>query len=235
MMMLSQWSRLKRVALDLVFPRWCVGCGQEGSFICPDCCSWLPQIEPPVCRRCGYPQTVDVDVCPECADWPSDLDSECALFRFEGVIRIAVHQLKYHNLKALSDELAGFMFAYLIANPLAIDVLVPVPIHPRRLRERGYNQSRLLANLLAKLTGWPLSESLVRNQPADSQTQASDVGQRWRNVRNAFRVPPDAFKDKRVLLIDDVVTSGATLNACATALKVNGAVSVRALTLAREI
>ena len=89
---------------------------------------------------------------------------------------------------------------------------------------------------MAKLTGWPLSEnSLIRTQPTDSQTQAGDVGQRWRNVQNAFHVSHNIFKDKRVLLIDDVVTSGATLNACAATLKAAGAASVQALTLAREI
>jgi len=234
-MVISRLSRFQRAALDLVFPRWCVGCGREGSFICPDCAAQLPEIEPPLCRRCGYP-IAEGSHCPECRDWPPHLDSVRSPYRFESVIRTAIHQLKYRNLKALSDELAGLLYRYLIVNPIAVDVVVAVPIHPQRLRERGYNQCHLLARGLSKITDWPLSEnSLIRTNSSESQTKTSDARQRWANVADAFCAQPDDFREQSVLLIDDVITSGATLNACAAAIKSAGALSVHGLTLAREI
>jgi len=226
---------LKRIALDLLFPRWCIGCGKEGDYICAACREQLPAIRPPVCPRCGRP-LADGPVCPGCADMDDEIDGIRAPFLFDGVIRQAVHELKYRNLRALAPLLAAFLHAYLREFPLKGDVLVPVPLHPRRLRERGYNQSARLARELGRLGGRPVREdALVRTGFAPPQVRSSGEAERRRNVAGAFACPlPQAVIDKRVILIDDVATSGATLNAGAGVLKAAGAASVWGLVLALE-
>jgi ComF family protein len=144
--------------------------------------------------------------------------------------------LKYRNLRALSAQLAGFLYEYTVSYPLPTDVLVPVPLHSKRLKERGYNQSGLLARELSKLTGIPLIEdSLVRQRYAGPQARTTSVTERQSNVSGAFTCRNRILKDKAVLLIDDVSTSGTTLDACADELKKSGAVSVWGLVVAREI
>jgi ComF family protein len=125
---------------------------------------------------------------------------------------------------------------YLIAHPVPGDFLVPVPLHRKRMRERGYNQSNLLARELGRLINLPvIDDCLIRQRHALPQARTATVEERQSNVADAFACCDDRLRDKQVLLIDDVSTSGATLNACAVALKAAGAISVWGLTLAREI
>ena len=158
------------------------------------------------------------------------------LLRLDGVMRQAIHQLKYRNLRALAEPLAKLLNDYLATNPIPGEVLVPVPLHQKRLRERGYNQSRLLAKELGKLTNLPVvDDCLIRQRHAPPQARSSTVEERRRNVAGAFVCRDHRLQNKQVLLIDDVSTSGATLDAGATALKATGATSVWGLVLAREI
>jgi ComF family protein len=190
---------------------------------------------PPLCPRCGRPQASGI-VCPSCWQRPAEIDGIRSPFRFDQVIRKAVHELKYRNLRAVSACLAGLLADYLEANPLPGEVLVGVPLHPRRLRERGYNQSGLLAGELARRIGLPVIEDcLVRVKEAQPQVRAADVEERRRNVADAFMCRDERVKGKQIILLDDVCTSGATLESCAAALKDKGATSVWGLTLAREI
>jgi ComF family protein len=155
---------------------------------------------------------------------------------FQKLTREAVHQFKYQNIRVLAATLAGVLHAYLTEHPISTDVLVPVPLHPQRLRQRGYNQSLLLALELGKLTGIPVHPDILKrriNTPPQARTAGSM--ERHSNMRGAFTSPDGKLKDKKVLLIDDVSTSGATLDACASALKQAGAVSVWGLTIAREV
>ena len=174
-----------------------------------------------------------------CHDWPDTADGIDGIrspFVFEGVIRRAVHELKYRNLRALAPLLAGLLYEYLVANPLPADCLVPVPLHRKRLRERGYNQSALLAAELGRRCGLPVAaDELLRLHYTVPQARSAGVGERQQNVAGAFACPSGRFRDRRVLLIDDVSTSGATLIACAGALKAAGAAQVWGLTLAREL
>jgi len=212
---LPQLTKLKGMALDLLFPQWCVGCGKEGSFLCYSCCQSLPRILPPLCSRCGKPQP-DGILCLGCVGWQTEIAGIRSPFRFDGVIRQAIHQLKYRNLRALVVPLARLLRDYLITNPVPGEVLVAVPLHQKRLRERGYNQSYLLARELGRLV-------------------ASGVKERRDNVVHAFTCRNHQLRDKKVLLIDDVITSGATLDACASALKAAGTVETWGLSLAMEV
>ena len=165
-----------------------------------------------------------------------DIDGICSPFRFDGAVRQAIHQLKYRNVKALAAPLAQLMGEYLMRSPLPVEVLVPVPLHPRRLRQRGYNQASLLARELAKIGLIPLVEGvLIRLHDTPAQTRTQSAEERQNNVARAFFCRGREFEGKRILLIDDVCTSGATLDACATALKAAGAASVWGLTVAREV
>jgi len=232
---LPQLARLKGVALDLLFPQRCVGCGEEGDFICPSCRCSLPRIIPPLCPRCGKPQPSGV-LCPSCVGWQVRIDGIRSPFRFDGVVRQAIHELKYRNLRALAAPLAGLLSDYLGTNPVPGEVLVPVPLHRKRLRERGYNQSSLLAHELGRLTGLPVvDDCLVRQRHAPPQARTPTVDERRSNVAEAFACRDHRLRDRQILLIDDVSTSGATLDACAAALKEVGATSVWGLVLAREI
>ncbi|MCK4368341.1 MAG: ComF family protein [Dehalococcoidales bacterium] len=223
------------MALDLLFPRWCVGCGREGDFICPSCLKSLPRIMPPLCPKCGRPQS-SVMLCPGCLGWQAEIDGIRSPFRFDGAIRQAIHELKYRNLRALAVLLAQLLDDYLAISPVPGEVLVPVPLHQKRLRERGYNQSRLLAQELGKLTNLPVvDDCLIRQRHAPPQARTPTVDERRSNVADAFSCRDRRLQDKQVLLIDDVSTSGATLDACARVLKEAGATSVWGLVLAREV
>jgi competence protein ComFC len=219
----------------LLFPKWCVGCAKEGEFICRSCRERLVRVSPPLCPQCGKPQPSST-LCPGCLSWQAAIDGIRSPFRFEGIIREAILQLKYRNLRALSETLAKLLSDFLTTNPLPGEMLVPVPIHRKRLRERGYNQSSLLAQKLSKLTNLPvIDNSLTRQRHAPPQTQTKTVAERRNNVAGAFTCRDQRLKGRQVLLIDDVATSGATLDACAVALKATGATTVWGLTLAREI
>lgn len=227
-------GRLRRKVIDFFFPRYCVGCGKNGDFLCPVCRQTIPRILPPFCQRCGKPEASG-GLCVSCWSVRSDLDGVRSPFRFDGVIRRAVHELKYHNVKALAGCLAELIADYLESNPVPGEVLIPVPLHPRRLRQRGYNQSGLLAAELGSLMSLPVIEgSLRRVKDSLPQAKAATVEERWRNVKDAFACPAGVLVGKQVILLDDVCTTGATLEAAAMALKAAGASLVWGVTLARE-
>lgn len=148
-------------------------------------------------------------------------------------MRQAIHHLKYSSSQDLATPLGEMMVSYWQDVPLPADVIVPVPLHARRLRERGYNQAALLARELGKGMGLPVLENaLVRVRDTSSQVDLS-AQKRKENMRGAFHCPDDRSAGKRVLLVDDVYTTGATLEACSLALRQRGVHTVWALTLAR--
>ena len=232
---LPQVAKLGGIALDLIFPQKCIGCGKEGLVLCSSCQASLPAIKPPLCPLCGRPQSSGI-LCPGCVSWRASIDGIRSPFRFEDTVQQAVYQLKYRNLRILAGPLAGLMRDYLSENDIPGDVLVPVPLHKKRLRERGYNQSVLLAKHLGKLAGLPVVDNcLVRRLHTPPQARTANVEERRNNIEGAFACRDESLNGRKVLLIDDVSTSGATLDACADVLKEAGAKSVWGLTLAREI
>jgi ComF family protein len=149
-------------------------------------------------------------------------------------MRQAILQFKYRQLKAMAAPLAQLLAEYLHSHPMIGEILVPVPLHPKRLRQRGYNQASLLAEELSKIIGLPVEEdALLRVQDVAPQARTKSAAERHQNVRTAFACNKD-IANKQILLIDDVCTTGATLDACAVALKNAGATSVWGLTIARE-
>ena len=227
-------GQVRNKAVDFLFPPRCVGCGREGDFICSRCRRAFPLLLAPLCERCGGPLTWEGH-CLNCQRWRLVIDGIRSPFRFEGIVRQTIHQFKYNHFKALALPLARLLDEYLQHRALPAEVLVPVPLHPHRLRERGYNQGGELARELGRLAGLPVVEgTLLRFR--DTPSQVGAAGElRYGNVSGAFACRDQRLRQKRVLLIDDVCTTGATLDACAVALKEAGALSVWGITVAREV
>jgi len=225
-------QRLGHVLLDLLYPPRCVGCGQVGMPFCTTCYVAVPRIKPPFCPLCGKPQERSA-LCPQCVDRPLDIDGVRSACLFEGALREAIHCFKYDNVRVLTQPLGDLLVGFWEQLPCPVDALVPVPLHKQRLRERGYNQALLLAQYLGKAVGVPVvRDALSRVRYTASQAHLG-ARERRENVAGAFRCAMGQLQGRRVLLIDDVCTTGSTLEACCMALKLGGAQSVWALTVAR--
>jgi ComF family protein len=221
--------------LDLLFPPDCVHCHATNSWICPNCINEIAFITTTVCQRCGTPAPVDVpSLCKQCRKNPLQyVDGiRVAAYFEDNPIRSAIHSLKYRNHKALTSILSDMLVDAFYRYHLSADVIIPVPLHSSRLKERGYNQSELLARQLGRQLQLPVDTvSLHRIRKTKSQmTLGAD--ERHRNVANAFSCNNTLF-NQNILLIDDVCTTGSTLDFCAAALKERGVTSVWGLALAR--
>ncbi len=228
-------SRLTHSALNLVLPLHCLGCQVNGQLLCPTCVEALPPLNLPFCRVCADPRLDGrTGACVRCRTAPLVVDGIRAPLLMEGLIQDAVYHLKYRNLRALAPELAETLYRYLQAHPLPGDFLVPVPLHPRRLRRRGYNQALILARELGKLSGLEINDGLLKRiKDNPPQAEAISLEQRGLNVADSFHCRGVAA-GARIILFDDVATTVSNLSACAEALKRAGASSVWGLTLARQ-
>jgi len=220
--------------LNLLYPPRCVGCNELGTWLCQQCVSQTPRVEPPFCFRCGGRLDAPISgLCLQCRIVPLQVSRIRAVFYFEGAIREAIHRFKYDGAMALAEPLGQLMADYWLTHATQSDMIVPVPLHSRRRRKRGFNQAALLAEKLSERAELAMdATTLVRHRATASQV-GLDVKQRKSNVRDAFRCTTDRLTHRRVLLIDDVCTTGSTLEACALALRKGGVDSVEALTLAR--
>jgi ComF family protein len=239
---LQQQGRPWALAIkNLCFPIFCLNCSErlldeENGFFCPTCWELAPRIEAPLCPSCGRPHVVMVGLgsrrnflCEDCREAPHDAIGRIyGAAMYEGVIAKAIQALKFNDRYRLSRPLGELMkqFAVEYMDVGTYDWVVPVPLHRVRLRDRGYNQSRLLATeIMPAFYNAQLSEDLKRIRP--TRTQSKVVGKmRADNVRGAFAVAGDPFSDARVLLVDDVVTSGGTVCECARTLLRAGAARV---------
>ena len=231
-------SKLTASTLDLLFPLECFGCRKEGDVLCHSCLAGVTRLTQPYCRLCAHPG--QSSPCSSCRESPLDVDAIRAPFLFGGAIQEAVHALKYRNLRAAAPRLGELLGEFLASSKIPGDVLVPVPLHSSRRRQRGYNQSELLAREVSKTTGLKVDNGLlarIRNTPA--QVGSAGRAERRRNVDGSFeaKTGPRAKHDLRgaaIIVVDDVATTGSTISACASALKSAGAASVWGLVLARE-
>jgi len=230
------WARqLVWAAVDLVFPPHCAGCGQPGQRFCAGCRSQLSLLHSPFCESCGYP-VGQAGQCQSCRGGAGALKSLAAVRSaayFEGPLQKAIHQLKYHRDGILADELAGLLLAAGPDDAPAGSLVVPVPLAPERLAARGYNQAGLVARTYAELRGLRLSPRAAARVRHTSSQVGLSAPQRRLNVAGAFAADRRLVAGKSIVLIDDVCTTGATLDACAEALLAAGAAQVWGLTLAR--
>ncbi len=220
----------------MLFPPRCAGCQRVGFWLCPQCRAALELIRPPVCARCGRPiaeAAFSTRLCPICQNIPLHIDGIRSAAYFEDPLRKAIHRFKYNNLPDLAASLGEILSQGWQALQPPGELIVPVPLHPNRRQERGYNQATLLARQLGESCGLPvLEKALLRVRETAPQINLN-AQERKENVQGAFRCGNYDLKGKQVLLIDDVCTTGATLEACSLALHQGQVRSVWALTLAR--
>jgi ComF family protein len=227
-------ATLGRAALDLLYPPRCALCGRGGTLLCDACLGQLPKAIGARCDVCWLPLR-DGRACRTCAEHPVMLERLRSAFRYEGDVRRLVHAFKFGGQSSLGPSLAGPLIAAYETQGLDAEVIVPVPLTGLGGRLRGYNQAALLARELSEAVGIPCVQALARRRSVRQQARSSSAEERRLNVVGAFAVRlPEAVAGKRVLLIDDVATTGATLDACARALLQAGASSISGLTLARE-
>jgi ComF family protein len=225
--------------LDVLFPKRCVGCGGRPWPLCPRCVEHVAVLSPPGCRRCGRPFEHWIASCRDCP--PSIIGWSRSAFLYEGPVRAALMRLKFSGLSHTAQAFAPPMAEALARAPpppSAIGreepfLLTWVPLGARRRRERGYDQAEILARAVEGLTGWP-ARALLR-RAVETAPQARRGGpERRRALRGAF-VAAGPVEGARVVLIDDVLTSGATAAACAEVLRRAGARDVGVLTAARSL
>ncbi|BBK45082.1 phosphoribosyltransferase [Allostella vacuolata] len=233
-----------RRVVDVLLPPRCLACGTivaaDGA-LCPECWAEVGFIAPPCCRRCGVPFAFDPGAgveCGECARQPPGFDRARSALRYDDASRPLILGFKHADRTHAAAAYAAWMAR--AAGPLLTEaeVIVPVPLHWTRLVYRRYNQAALLAVALARIGGrTAVPDALVRRRRTPSQGLLRRLG-RFRNVAGAFEVHPrrrSRITGRRVLLVDDVLTTGATVEACTRALRAAGAVSVDVVTLARVV
>ncbi len=233
--MLTHIQKSGQSLLDLLFPPRCVNCQASNSWLCQNCLSQIVFISPPVCQRCGTPVAADVPTCGQCQHNPLQyIDGiRSACYFDDNPIRPAIHLLKYRNHKAVAAILATILAEAYRRFQLIADVIMPVPLHPSRLRERGYNQSELLATAMSYLLDLSVNSKALRRIRQTKSQMTLNFDERHQNVVEAFACENFNGLGQTVLLIDDVCTTGSTLDACADALKKRGVAAVWGLTLAK--
>jgi ComF family protein len=232
---------LFRAVLDFVYPPRCVVCGEwmdSWTVMCAKCAGDLRRVEHPLCPTCGKPFiSAPYDhLCSVCSQDEQYFDAQRSAIIYEGQWREAILKFKFNGVTSLAKTLADATKNIFETEfkEIQVDSIVPVPLHPTRLRWRGFNQSLTLARRIAKERGfWIDPYSLVRSRPTTPQVRLTPK-QREENVKGAFAVARPNFIDGRnILLIDDVTTTGSTLRECSKVLKKAGASKVYALTVAR--
>jgi len=234
-----------RAALDLIYPRNCQFCTaplleQERGVICATCLALAKRIEPPFCRRCSLPFAGKLDdqiECGYCHDLKFHFSRAVAACRATGLVRDCIHRLKYKRELYYLQHLASWLIdaGKARVNWQMVEAIVPVPLHPAKQRSREFNQAELLARQLGLEFNKPVITNAVR-RVKETQTQTKlDAHARRVNLRGAFVPGRGTVAGLGIVLVDDVFTTGATLDSCARILSDQGAANIMALTVARGV
>ena len=221
-------------ALDWLFPPQCAGCGKPGSHWCPESQVNLRRLAGSHCFSCGLPKR-QAELCDSCLKRKPTYNRARSYAYYEGHLRSALLNAKYRRDQALGLVFAQFLKQLLYDQKWDVDAVVPIPLSKERLRQRGYNQVELFARPLALMKQFEYRPmALKRIKETQSQVGLS-LEARWHNLDNAFEAKPEMVMAKKVLLLDDVMTTGATLSAASDALVTAGAQAVYCLTVARTV
>lgn len=228
--------------IHVIFPERCLGCGEiiaPHESLCMACYAHFPWIPDAHCTRCALPfasPLAGVHECSECLTETRSFGRVFALGIYRGLLLNLIVRMKYHHEEPVAWRLGELLGQIALAGQVrdqAYDLVVPVPLHVSRLRKRGYNQSAWLAKSLAKQGGLAWDPFVLRKVGLTPVQTGLPRGERLKNVRNSFAVASDQVAGKRILLVDDVYTTGATLEACARVLKKAGAKEVDTSVIAR--
>lgn len=228
-------SGLFWTSMDWLYPPRCCNCDIQGVVFCQECFSQVKKITGNLCRKCGYPIGNNQKYCVDCQQNLPPFDQMRSWAVFEGPVQKAVHSLKYRKDLALGSVLADPLIDLLKTTDWTFDLVLPVPLSRARFRERGYNQAALIARNLAVKMDIEYSNDTV-SRVKHTKTQISlDVNKRFMNLMDAFYANPAKLKTRNILIIDDVITTGATMQNCSSALIKAGAEKVYCLSVARSI
>lgn len=237
---LNKASAYLNTFLDLFFPKTCSGCGKiisSDELFCPDCDKALVFIKPPLCPICGTPlKSGESHVCGQCLKEPPFFKAGRSCAIYDGPLSNAITYFKYQGVTALAKPLSMIMISTLSSfiKTASVDLILPVPLHIKSLRQRGFNQSLLLANKLGKNLKLPVKGLVLKKVKHTLPQVGLSQAERRKNVRGSFKViSPEDVKDKNILLVDDVFTTGTTVNECSKVLIKAGARGVFIVTLAR--
>ena len=221
--------------LGILFPQTCYFCGRIGTEpMCPECRKKVEYIEEPRCKRCGKPiRYQEKEFCHDCTEKEFFYEQGRSIWLHKGPVKWSVYQFKYKNRRVYAEYYAEECYR-LYARQLKewkIDLIVPVPLHKRRRRKRGYNQAEILACQLGRLSGIPVSaKSVVRMKNTRPQKELNDK-ERKKNLHDAFGVIKTFQTTRNVLIVDDIYTTGNTINSMARSLKEKGVEKVYFLTI----
>lgn len=221
--------------LGILFPQTCCFCGKVSkSNICKECEKKITYIQEPACKKCGKPiRYEETEYCGDCTGKDFYYEQGKGIWLHTGNVRWSIYQFKYHNRRIYGQFYAQELFRLYgdLIKKWKIDVIIPIPLHRKRRRKRGYNQAEIVAKHLGKLTGiFVDTKSVVRVHNTKPQKELSHK-ERSKNLRNAFRVTKHWKGKKNVLLIDDIYTTGNTIDSVAKVLKENGTHKVWFLTI----
>ena len=230
-----QVHRLFWSALDWVYPPSCAGCGKTGYRFCADCLNSLTLLHGNLCPICGRQIAENYIVCRQCAINPYYFTSACSWAAYDGTLREAIHAMKYHHDLGLGDYFAAFLISLIEQKNWQFDLVLPVPLSKMRMKSRGFNQSALLSRPIARYFGVEHSTAmLAREKETDPQYSKTTV-EREMNLQDAFSANPAKLNGRRVLLVDDIITTGATIKYCSKALSEAGAESILVISLAKAL
>ena len=217
--------RLKEWLLDLIYPRRCPMCdcilGKSGMYICSACTAKAELVKGAYCMKCGKQVSNEQEYCRDCMVYPHRFDSGRVLFVYDGVLKKSIYRFKYAGRKEYAEAYAYFAERELgdFIRKAAPDAFVPVPLHRQRFRKRGYNQAELFARALGKRMGIPVKGKIIKRTKNTLPQKELDLTARQNNLKKAFKLCRNDVKLNTIIIIDDIYTTGSTIDAVAAQLR----------------
>jgi ComF family protein len=234
----SSSQRIIQQCLDILFPVHCAGCQRTGHVLCPSCIAKIQPVPSPFCQLCGTPLST-YGVCKNCQYHHPNLSGQRAVGLYQEPLRGCIHGLKYDGNTRLAEPLGLLLAQAYRRYGMQADMLIPVPLHSERQKQRGFNHASLLAEVCSANLGVPMNDSILLRHRATVAQIDLHPRERYQNVAGAFACASvsasGALYRRRIVIIDDVSTTSATLEACATPLFAAGAKEIWGLVLARPL